>query len=304
MNTDKEIEIVHQLAERILGFEDLLTATSDICGELDSIMALAQGARLYKLCRPRMTEANVIDIKGGRHLLQELTVPSFIANDTLLHGANEADDESGNATLQEGPSMVILTGPNYSGKSVYLKQVALITLMAHAGSFVPAESATIGMTDKILTRISTRESVSRAQSAFMIDLQQMSMALNLATRRSLLVIDEIGKGTESYDGAGLAAGFFEHLLDRGMNCPKVLGATHFYEIFESGFLLPRDSLDFAHMEVRLDTEAIEADKQITYLYKCVARVQTVTEHLLTMSSYRPGRSTSSFGTWYASMSSM
>ena len=93
--------------------------------------------------------------------------------------------------------MVLLTGPNYSGKSVYLKQVAIIVFMAHVGSFVPAECAEIGITDKILTRVATRESVSKVQSTFMIDLQQMSVALNLATRRSLLVIDEFGKGTES-----------------------------------------------------------------------------------------------------------
>ena len=93
--------------------------------------------------------------------------------------------------------MLLLTGPNYSGKSVYLKQIALIVYMAHVGCFVPAERATIGLTDKILTRISTRETVSKIQSAFMIDLQQVSCAINLATRRSLLIIDEFGKGTES-----------------------------------------------------------------------------------------------------------
>ena len=93
--------------------------------------------------------------------------------------------------------MLIMTGPNYSGKSVYLKQVALIVYMAHVGCFVPADSATVGLTDKILTRISTRESVSRFQSAFMIDLQQVALAMTLATHRSLVIIDEFGKGTDS-----------------------------------------------------------------------------------------------------------
>jgi DNA mismatch repair protein MSH5 len=93
-----------------------------------------------------------------------------------------------------------MTGPNFSGKSVYLKQVSVIVYMAHIGCFVPADTARIGLTDKILTRIATRESVSRIQSSFMIDLQQISIALNLATRRSLLVIDEFGKGTDSNDG--------------------------------------------------------------------------------------------------------
>lgn len=246
---DKEIEIIHELAQELLNYEELLTTVSDICGELDSLLALAQGARQYKLSRPRMTKDNVIHIKGGRHILQELTVPSFVANDTHLaggkdHGEGEdvPDTHSGeesqhvnntqrsqsDLTAAEVPSMLILTGPNYSGKSVYLKQVALIVYMAHIGSFVPAERAEIGLTDKILTRISTRESVSRMQSAFMIDLQQTSLALSLATRRSLLVIDEFGKGTESDDGAGLMCGVLAYLNELGEDSPKVLAATHFY----------------------------------------------------------------------------
>lgn len=104
--------------------------------------------------------------------------------------------------LSDDPSMLILTGPNYSGKSVYLKQVAIIVYMAHIGCFVPADAATIGLTDKILTRIATRETVSRTQSAFMIDLQQVALATTLATHRSLVIIDEFGKGTES-TGAGV-----------------------------------------------------------------------------------------------------
>lgn len=300
---DKEIEIVQQLAERVLEHEEMLNEISDVCGELDSLVALARGAKRHNLVRPRMTEQNMIKIKGGRHPLQELTVSAYVANDTyIVGGAGDEDDELAQQRLVsqapttapsqvtqavqhvEGPSMVLMTGPNYSGKSVYLKQVAVIVFMAHIGSFVPAEAAKIGITDKILTRISTRESVSRIQSAFMIDLQQISIALSLATRRSLVIIDEFGKGTESNDGAGLAAGVLEHLLQRGDECPKVLGATHFHEIFESGFLQPRSSLGFAHMEVKVDSNASTVDDQITYLY-----------------NYRPERSTSSFGTCCAAM---
>jgi DNA mismatch repair protein MSH5 len=293
---DKEIEIVHELAERILEYDHLLNEVSDICGELDSLVALARGAQNHNLVRPRVTEENIIQIKSGRHPLQELTVPAFVANDTYLVGgdgngedhtydAPHSQAQTTNASQRlEGPSMLLMTGPNYSGKSIYLKQVAIIVYMAHIGSFVPAEAARIGLTDKILTRISTRESVSRIQSAFMIDLQQISIALSLTTRRSLVIIDEFGKGTESYDGAGLAAGVFEHLLQRGVDSPKVLGATHFHEIFESGFLKPRPGLAFAHMEVRMDTQASNAEDQITYLY-----------------NYRPERSTSSFGTICAAM---
>ena len=120
----------------------------------------------------------------------------------MLEGGRGADiaasyhDDSASQT-REYPSTLILTGPNYSGKSIYLKQVAIIVYMAHIGCFVPADAAVIGLTDKILTRIATRETVSKMQSAFMIDLQQAALAMKLATRRSLVVIDEFGKGTDS-----------------------------------------------------------------------------------------------------------
>jgi DNA mismatch repair protein MSH5 len=279
---------------KILEYEKLLVSASDICGELDSLVALALGASKYGFVQPQMTTANVIRIQGGRHPLQELTVPSYIANDCLLsggvgdkHDGDATDSFLGSHSVQESvecSSMLIMTGPNYSGKSVYLKQNALIVYMAHIGSFVPAEKATIGLTDKILTRIATRESVSRSQSAFMIDFQQVALSMALATRRSLVVIDEFGKGTDATDGAALACGVFEYFLSLGAHRPKVIGATHFHEIFESGFLSERPELTFGHMEVRVEANAELPEDQITYLY-----------------SYVPGRSTSSFGTYCASL---
>jgi DNA mismatch repair protein MSH5 len=241
-----------------------------------------------------MTMANVMRIEGGRHPLQELTVPVYIANDCFIGGGVGIDNEDGGHSLAsqqsaiqesiENPSMLMMTGPNYSGKSVYLKQNALIVYLAHIGSFVPAEKATIGLTDKILTRIATRESVSRNQSAFMIDLQQVALIMTLTTKRTLVVIDEFGKGTNVSDGAGLCCGVFQYLLDLGVHRPKVLAATHFHEIFENGFLLHRPELSFGHMEVCVDTNAEAVEDQITYLYNFVL-----------------GRSTSSFGTCCALM---
>ncbi|MCJ1281630.1 MutS protein msh5 [Xylographa opegraphella] len=278
---DKEIEIVHELATEVLRFETMLCTVSGVCGELDCLIALAQGAKMYRLSRPRMTNENIIKIDGGRHPLQELTVPSYVTNDTYLIGGSGAEDpglesisESSLHPSQEvprvggtyGPNVLIMTGPNYSGKSIYLKQVALIVYMAQVGCFVPADRAVIGITDKILTRVATRETVSKIQSAFMIDLQQISSALCLATHRSLLIIDEFGKGTDANDGAGLSCGVFEHLLGLGNARPKVLGATHFHEIFEHGFLKPRMELAFSHMEVRVDYKAHDVENQITYLY--------------------------------------
>jgi DNA mismatch repair protein MSH5 len=242
-----------------------------------------------------MTMNNIIHIEGGRHPLQELAVPAYIPNNCfLVGGSGDENDNHGpvsasqNSTLvedhTEGPSMLIMTGPNYSGKSVYLKQNAVIVYMAHVGSYVPAKKAIIGLTDKILTRIATRESVSRNQSAFMIDLQQVALSMSLATRRSLIVIDEFGKGTNCVDGAGLACGVFEYFLNLGSDRPKVLGATHFHEIFEVGFLEEKPELSLGHMEVHIDTNSDVVEDQITYLYNFV-----------------PGRSTSSYGTCCALM---
>ena len=284
---------MHALAVRVLEHENTLITASDLCGELDSLVALALGAQKYRFNRPQMTTANVVRIEAGRHPLQELTVPVYIANDCFVTGGtgneehNYLELESPVSAIQESiesPSMLIMTGPNYSGKSVYLKQNALIVYMAHIGSFVPAEKATIGLTDKILTRIATRESVSRNQSAFMIDLQQTALIMTLATERTLVVIDEFGKGTNASDGAGLCCGVFQYLLDLGVHRPKVLTATHFHEIFVNGFLQDRPELTFGHMEVRVDTQAEAVEDQITYLY-----------------NFMPGRSTSSFGTCCALM---
>ncbi|KAF1968338.1 mismatch repair protein 5 [Bimuria novae-zelandiae CBS 107.79] len=293
--SDREIEISHELAQYVLEYEELLTTASDVCGELDSILALAQGARLYNLCRPKVSNDNIIRVKGGRHILQELSVASFVPNDTMLVGGSGMDQETETNipnsspgrhayAHKTGPSTLILTGPNYSGKSVYLKQAALIVYMAHIGSYVPAESAKIGLTDKILSRVTTRETASRIQSAFMIDLQQISQALSLATPRSLLIIDEFGKGTDSSDGAGLACAVFTYLLSLGRSSPKVIGATHFHEIFENGLLKASPALALGHMEVKIDEQASELYDQITYLY-----------------NFREGRSNSSFGTCCAAM---
>lgn len=293
LSPDKEIDILHKLAVKILEDEKVLVTASDLMGELDSLVALALGAQNHDLTPPRMTRSNVIEIVQGRHLLQAMTV-SYIANDCSLRGGpgdEEIGDENEDPSMEstglqqsvEEASMLVMTGPNYSGKSVYLKQVALIVYMAHIGSFVPAEKATIGLTDKILTRIATRESVSRDQSAFMIDLQQIALSISLATHRSLVVIDEFGKGTNSSDGAGLSCGVLEYFVNLGDQRPKVLAATHFHEIFTNGFLTERPELKFGRMEVRVDIDA-STEEQITYLYQFV-----------------PERSSSSFGTICAMM---
>ena len=142
----------------------------------------------------------------SRHLLYDQTATAFVANDTSLAGglatgssvsSSGAEMESFGANPPDAPSVLLMTGPNQSGKSIYLKQVALIVYMAHVGSFVPAEEATIGITDKILTRIATKETVSNIHSAFALDIKQVLSTLRLSTRRSLILLDEFGKGTDA-----------------------------------------------------------------------------------------------------------
>ncbi|CAJ0825893.1 5140_t:CDS:10 [Entrophospora sp. SA101] len=261
---DKEIEIIQKLQDRILQYVNLLLNASVLCSELDW------------------------------HPLQELCVEVFVANDTFIEGGHGTliDDDYQDTTMtnmntnglyesskSNNNSVILLSGANFSGKSVYLKQVALITYMAHIGSFVPAESAIIGLTDKIFTRIQTRETISKIQSAFMIDLQQVSFALRNSTSKSLLIIDEFGKGTGST--AGLFCGVIEHLLKRGHNCPKVIAATHFHEIFENDLLSASLPITLATMEIFKD----DRDEELTFLYRLVQ-----------------GRSTSSWGTFCAAIS--
>ncbi|KAJ5217788.1 uncharacterized protein N7469_011413 [Penicillium citrinum] len=276
---EKEIEIVYDLAQNVLQYEEMLVDTSDICGELDSLLALTQAAMFYKLNRPRMVSDNLVRIKGGRHLLQELTVPSYVPNDFAIRaGTSSSDSGRDSSQVDQLPSMLLLTGPNFSGKSVYMKQVALMVYLAQIGSFVPADSAELGITDKILTKINTQESVSKIQSTFMSDLQQISLCLRQVSNRSLILIDEFGKGTNESDGIGLACGVFEHLLNMN-DSPKVIAATHFHEIFENNLLAPRPGLQLGHMEVKVSEEPDEAEDQIAYLY-----------------NFRLGRSSKSFGT--------
>ncbi|KAJ7147040.1 DNA mismatch repair protein MutS [Mycena crocata] len=248
---DREIEIVQELLEEIVVHFEAMAAACDICAELDCLLSFADASRAFEYRRPEMVEDNIIDIRQGRHPLQEQVVDTFVPNDAHLAGGSGdrsvlVGDEATNEP-EEWNSVVLCTGANACGKSVYLKQVALIQYMAQViASFVPAESATLGIVDKIFTRISTRESVSKVQSAFMIDLNQVSLALRNSTARSLVLLDEFGKGTLS---TGSYA-FFWHLLNRGPDCPKVLVATHFHDVFREDLLDPDAvPITFLHMQV-------------------------------------------------------
>lgn len=246
----------------MLEHEELLLSASDMCGEFDAILALALGAEKYNWRGPQVVQDSVIHIEEGRHPLQELVVPAFVPNSCHLcvrpQGAAGVQDDT--------PQALILTGPNHSGKSVYLKQIAIIVYLAHIGSFIPATRAIIGLTESILTCIAPRESMSGCESAFARDMKQAAMSIKNSTPRSLLLVDEFGKGTNGDDGAGILAALLDHYLLLGPDCPRLLAATHFHEIFESRYLGRHSGLQIAYMNVRLDWEASLVEDQVTYLF--------------------------------------
>ncbi|KAF9775231.1 hypothetical protein IL306_006679 [Fusarium sp. DS 682] len=259
---DREVEIIHGLAGKVLEHEEPLVLASDMCGEFDAVLALALGAEKYDWHAPQMVEASVIHIEKGRHPLQELVVPVFIPNPChLFTGRSDITD-----VQNDCPQALVLTGPNHSGKSVYLKQTAIIVYLAHIGSFIPAAQATIGLTESILTCISPRESMSGGESAFARDMKQAALSTKSSTPRSLVLIDEFGKGTNGDDGAGLLAALLDYYLSLGPKCPRLLAATHFHEVFESGYLEHHNGLRIAHMNIRMDWGALPVDDQVTYLF--------------------------------------
>lgn len=256
---DKEVEVMQKLATDVIVHEKALLEAADLCGEFDALLALAIGAAKYGWHPPKMTDANVIHIKGGRHPLQELLVPSFVPNDCFI---GEESTTHGRAT-----QALVLTGPNQSGKSVYIKQVAIIVYLAHIGSYVPAEEAVIGTVDKILTRMPSQESVSRVGSAFATDLKQVFQAMKYSTSRSLVLMDEFGNGTAADGGAGMFTAMLDYFLSPATAIPKLMVATHFHEVFLNGYLNKHSQLSLMHMDVTTHMDATNAEDRVTYLFR-------------------------------------
>lgn len=258
---DKEVEVLQKLATDVIVHEKALLEAADLCGEFDALLALAIGAANYGWHPPKMTDANVIHIKGGRHPLQELLVPSFVPNDCFVGQESMAH---GRAT-----QALVLTGPNQSGKSVYIKQIAIIVYLAHIGSYVPAEEAVIGTVDKILTRMPSQESVSRAGSAFALDLKQVFQAMKFSTSRSLVLMDEFRNGTAADGGAGMFTAMLDCFLSPATAIPKLVVATHFHEVFSNGYLNKHSQLSWMHMDVRTNMDATHAEDKVTYLFQLI-----------------------------------
>ncbi|KAH0505801.1 MutS protein-like protein 5 [Microtus ochrogaster] len=226
---DQETLLMYQLQCQVLARASVLTRVLDLASRLDVLLALASAARDYGYSRPHYSpRIHGVRIKNGRHPLMELCARTFVPNSTDCGG--------------DQGRVKVITGPNSSGKSIYLKQVGLITFMALVGSFVPAEEAEIGIIDAIFTRIHSCESISLGLSTFMIDLnQQVAKAVNNATQQSLVLIDEFGKGTNTVDGLALLAAVLRHWLALGPSCPHIFVATNFLSLVQLQ-LLPQGPL--------------------------------------------------------------
>ena len=219
-----EQELFATLREQVATFVPLLLRTADSMAEIDVLAALSTLAANAGYCRPLLTAEPVLDIRDGRHPVLDRLLPAgqFVPNDVRL-GLQSADDE------QRAIGRVqIITGPNMAGKSTYIRQAALITIMAQMGSFVPAKEALIGIADRVFARVGASDELARGQSTFMVEMTETARILNSATARSLVILDEIGRGTSTYDGISLAWAITEHLHDE-VQC-RTMFATHYHEL--------------------------------------------------------------------------
>ena len=250
-----ESRIFHSICDQVAAAAQRLLRTGEVLAELDAYAALAEVALRNNYVCPALTTGDEIEIVAGRHPVVELAqregqpVPAvgFVPNDVCLSN--------------DGAQVIVLTGPNMSGKSTVLRQVALIVLMTQIGSFVPADRATIGLVDRIFTRIGAQDEIAAGRSTFMVEMVEIANILNHATPRSLLVIDEVGRGTSTYDGISIAWAVVEYIHNNPRVRAKTLFATHYHELTELAELLPR---------VRNYNVAVaEEGDRVVFLYKVV-----------------------------------
>ncbi|MEW6178351.1 MAG: DNA mismatch repair protein MutS [Chloroflexota bacterium] len=246
----REIEnrLFQQVCQQVAAAAPQLLESASCLAELDTLASLAEAAALGEYCRPQLTADNTLDIRDGRHPVVErtLTGERFVPND---------------AVFEAGETVRIITGPNMSGKSTFLRQVALIVLMAQIGSYVPARQATIGLVDRIFTRIGAQDEIHAGQSTFMVEMIETANILHHASNRSLLILDEIGRGTSTYDGLSIAWAVVEYIHNHPRLRARTLFATHYHELTQLGDLLPG---------VRNYNVAVsESEGKVVFLHKIV-----------------------------------
>jgi DNA mismatch repair protein MutS len=246
-----EREILERVRREALTHAEALGQAADAVADLDAFASLAEVARRDGWIRPQVDASAVLRIRGGRHAVVEPLLQArgegFVANDTELDPASR--------------QMLVLTGPNMSGKSTYLRQVALCVLLAQIGSCVPAESAHVGIVDRVFTRIGASDRLARGESTFMVEMRETAEIVAQATSRSLIILDEIGRGTSTFDGLSIAWAVAEHLHDLPGGGPRTLFATHYHELTD--LALEKERVVNAHFEAR------EWGEQVLFLRRLV-----------------------------------
>ncbi len=242
-----EYDLFVELREAVAASRRQMQTTAAVLAHLDALVALAELARERNYCRPKVVEEPVLKIVDGRHPVLDIIEPegTFVPNDA------EAGGPAG--------TILLITGPNMAGKSTYIRQVALLTLMAQIGSFVPAREATIGIADRIFARVGASDELTRGHSTFMVEMTETARILNTATKRSLVILDEIGRGTSTYDGISLAWSVVEHLHDH-IGC-RTFFATHYHELTDLSKSL--DGVKNLNVAVR------EWEDEVVFLHKIV-----------------------------------
>lgn len=232
-----------------------LQQTAEIIAHIDVLAALATLATSAGYCRPEITKEPVLDIREGRHPVLDRLMPTgqFVPNDIRL-GLDETDSSKSDAGRVQ-----IITGPNMAGKSTYIRQAALLTIMAQIGSFVPASEARIGIADRIFARVGASDELGKGQSTFMVEMTETARILNTATKHSLVILDEIGRGTSTYDGISLAWSITEHLHDELQS--RTMFATHYHELTELSQILKHAS--------NWNVAVREQDDDVTFLHRIV-----------------------------------
>jgi len=223
-----EIEIFHQLVYDVTGYIEPIQINSNLIAQLDCLLSFAEIAINNRYIQPNLNDGFAIDIKYGRHPVIETKLAydeEYIPNDIYLDNDKQ--------------QIIMITGPNMSGKSALLRQVALIVLMAQIGSFVPAQSAEIGIIDKIFTRVGASDNISSGESTFMVEMNETASILNNISNRSLILLDEIGRGTSTYDGISIAWAIAEYLHEHPKHKAKTLFATHYHELNDMASMFDR-----------------------------------------------------------------
>ncbi|MHB1004663.1 MAG: DNA mismatch repair protein MutS [Chloroflexota bacterium] len=244
-----EARVFREVCDQVAAQVERIGRTAAAVAHLDVFAAFAETAVRNGYVRPRLDEGHEIVIEGGRHPGVELLLPTgaFVPNECRLSN--------------DGPQLIVLTGPNMAGKSTYLRQVALIVLMAQIGAFVPAREARIGLVDRIFTRVGAQDDIATGQSTFLVEMAETATILNHATPRSLVVLDEVGRGTSTFDGMAIARAVVEYMHNHPRLGCKTLFATHYHELTELEKYLPRVR------NFRMDV--LEEEGQVTFLHRVV-----------------------------------